>query len=485
MSQPSPSFTLFGGTHSASPPEPPALGAAHPQRLWLAVHLPHLIVEAVAEPASGQPRVVIESRRGRAEVIGAGAAARRLGIRAGLTLAAARAHADALEVVERSPAAESERLEALAVWADGLTPLRSVEPPDGLLLEIKGSLKLFGGVDAIKSHVADELRRRGLSGRAAAAPTPLGALWLARGGRNDAATPEELPGRLGRLPLEATAWPEPVRALLDEMGIATIGEVLRLPRGGFARRVGRTYLHDLDRATGRRADPRAAFESAPGFERRIELPAETRDSGVLVEAIRRLLESLGAHARARQLQAGRIEIVLHHREQPPTVHGFAPARPVHRVERLLAPLSLGLERLTLPADCVAVGLRAAALEPMRIEAPELLRAGDGDADTQESAAALIESLRGRLGAGEVHGLALVAEHRPEKAWTEVDAASGRASAAAPVSPWTRRRPFWLLPEPLPLEQGLTRFCFALPLVFERGPERIEAGWWDGDDVRRE
>ena len=39
------------------------------------------------------------------------------------------------------------------------------------------------------------------------------------------------------------------------------------------------------------------------------------------------------------------------------------------------------------------------------------------------------------------------------------------------------RPFWLLPLPAPLARG--------SVTLLAGPERIESGWWDGDDVRRD
>ena len=46
------------------------------------------------------------------------------------------------------------------------------------------------------------------------------------------------------------------------------------------------------------------------------------------------------------------------------------------------------------------------------------------------------------------------------------------------------RPAWLLARPQPLEGG-DRPCFEGPLVIEDDPERIESGWWDGHDVRRD
>jgi protein ImuB len=42
------------------------------------------------------------------------------------------------------------------------------------------------------------------------------------------------------------------------------------------------------------------------------------------------------------------------------------------------------------------------------------------------------------------------------------------------------RPVWLLPEPLPLaEQRSLPLLEGRPLLLLSGPERIEAGWWDG------
>ena len=71
---------------------------------------------------------------------------------------------------------------------------------------------------------------------------------------------------------------------------------------------------------------------------------------------------------------------------------------------------------------------------------------------------------------------LHADHRPERAWQAVVPREGRAAPAP--SHYRPPRPVWLLPEPQPLARSDT-----LQLV--AGPERIEAGWWDGFDVARD
>ncbi len=46
------------------------------------------------------------------------------------------------------------------------------------------------------------------------------------------------------------------------------------------------------------------------------------------------------------------------------------------------------------------------------------------------------------------------------------------------------RPLWLLAEPRLLD-GLDWPQYEGRLEIEDGPERIESGWWDGRDVRRD
>jgi protein ImuB len=87
-----------------------------------------------------------------------------------------------------------------------------------------------------------------------------------------------------------------------------------------------------------------------------------------------------------------------------------------------------------------------------------------------------------------------AEHRPEQATRDaVLSAAGPAAKHRPRTPPVRNpervagslpeapRPLWLLAEPQPLAH-----LFEMkPWILRDGPERIESGWWDGRDVRRD
>jgi len=48
-----------------------------------------------------------------------------------------------------------------------------------------------------------------------------------------------------------------------------------------------------------------------------------------------------------------------------------------------------------------------------------------------------------------------------------------------------RRPTWLLPRPHRLVTESGAPVYQGPLALTAGPERIEAGWWDGEEVRRD
>jgi protein ImuB len=55
-----------------------------------------------------------------------------------------------------------------------------------------------------------------------------------------------------------------------------------------------------------------------------------------------------------------------------------------------------------------------------------------------------------------------------------------------LPPTALHRPVWLLPEPLPLaERHALPLLEGRPLQLLAGPERIEAGWWDGEPAVRD
>jgi protein ImuB len=103
-------------------------------------------------------------------------AAARLGLRAGMALADAKAMYPALTVMDADPEADRILLAAIADWCDRYTPLIGLDPPDGLTLDITGCTHLFGGEAAFCGDIVQRLGRQGFAARAAIADT-VGCAW--------------------------------------------------------------------------------------------------------------------------------------------------------------------------------------------------------------------------------------------------------------------------------------------------------------------
>jgi protein ImuB len=404
-----------------------------------------------------------------------------------MSINAALALVPELHTLARDARRERQLLEAVARHGVRFTPRVSLEPPDGVLLEVRGSLRLFGGARQLCVRLEQELvATLGAAVRFSITPAPLASLWFARAGLLGSRpvfvrVRDELTARLASLPLGCTRWPQRQLETLGTMGVRTVGECLRLPRDGFARRFGHDLLAQLDRATGRLQEPRAAYAVAEKFSARRDLEPEIGDTARLEHALQPLLDELCQFLRERGRGVQAIEVQLRHRDHPVTRVRLRFVQPIGaQPQRMAGLLRERLARLELPQAVRNVRLVSGPLIDLQADAIELF--AHDRRESGENLPQLVERLRARLGNAAVHGIECVPEHRPEAAWRAVEPALPRKLPVRPparaVTPESRRRrPLWLLdvPEPCAIER----------LVLEEGPECIESGWWDGHDVARD
>jgi protein ImuB len=448
---------------------------------WIALYLPNLPLEALTRSlATPEPQAVAERlAANRQQVVACDGKARARGVRPGIAVSAARALAHDLVVRPRDPAEETEALLGLAGWAAQFTPSVAHELPDALVLEVSGSLTLFGGVDRIRSRLLEGCAQLGFTALAACAPTARGAAWLARAGAERCIErTADLEAALAALPLGIAVRAADTLEALHAIGVRTVGELTALPRDGLARRFGQTLLDDLDRAHGRLADPRAFYVPPARFHARLELPAEVTQAESLLFAARRLFVQLEGFLAARAGGVRRLELRLFHREATATVVPIglvAPSRDAGHFT-LLARERLG--PVTLAAPVRALALAADDVAPLAGAPLDLF----GESGSPEDWPKLVERLRARLGTASVHGVRVAAEHRPEYASAPCDPAPARESVQAEA---VGLRPFWLLAAPRPIEEIAAVPHYGGPLKLLAGPERIESGWWDGGEVARD
>lgn len=457
--------------------------------LWVALEmhaLPLQIVERAG--ACAEPLVVSEGPSQRPVVLCANAAAREAGVREGQAVAAAKALAGDLRNAPRDPRVEQQTLERIAAWAAQFTPMVCVDG-QGIVLEIESCMRLFGGHAKMTAAILRGVRDLGFNATLGVAPTPLASRLFARAEAKGRAVRAclslaDLPGRIADLPLFLLDWPEKTLARLTDLGVLRVRDILELPAEGIARRFGTEIALSIERLMGHVPDPRKPYEPPTRFRSRLELPAEADGVQALLFPLKRLLTELEGCLRGRGAGVQRVVLMLEHGRRSRTRVDLDFASPEREADFILAIARERLGRLTLSSATHALALQADALLPYVPRESTWLPGAKEQAVDRER---LLERLAARLGRDRVFGIAIAHDHRPERGWIPASAGmTGHAGhSRSDGYPIPITRPTWLLhrPQKLISRDGLPSFQGSLSL--QAGPERIETGWWDGEEARRD
>lgn len=478
-------FTQQSLALDAAEAQPRPVTAPALKRLWFCIYLPRLSLEACGP--SSAARAVVEEQKGIHRVLLASAKAASAGVMPGQSANAALALLPGLEVTERSELAEQQALENLSCWLEQFTSVVCFAGADVLLLEIAGSLRLYGGLLSLRQQITAGLGQQGFSASLAIAPTPLAATWLAKGGQRACIRdPANITAALRGLPLACLSWPKSVCESLTGMGLRNIGDCLRLPREGFARRFGPQRLIELDRALGRLPDPRTSWRAPERFCADYEMTEEQSDREMLLVICRELLVAHERFLLARQLGTQSVLFSFFHLRGSATQLRVGCGEAGRRSDRWFDLLRIRFEQLTLPEPVISVRLRGGRTQALRAESGRFRfqgkTAGQG---LRFSMTQLAERLIARVGNQSVAGVTTVAEHRPQFAWRPRALLTDKTTSSLTTNQRELYRPLWMLPEPalLPVEQGYPLHHGRLHIL--EGPERLETGWWDEHGITRD
>lgn len=457
--------------------------------LWLALYFPRLPLEVFSRGAtSSEPQAICQSRGNKAQVLICNASATALGVRMGMPLRAACALADDLKLYPHNEALEQEALKQIAAWSTRFTSFVSLSFSQTVLLEVAGSRVLFGSLDHLLEEVRNGLDELGYQVVLAVAPTPLAAVWLARAVQEEVVEHKaQLAGILGPVPLYCLQLSDKQFRSLNGMGLKHVADLLRLPRDGLTRRLGKELMLQLDRALGRAPDPQKPYVAPLRFRSRLLLPAEADNIEALLFAIHRLVAELGGMLMGNGGGVQELTIQLIHRDEQidhdnnDVTHIDLRLAALSRdADHLMSVLRERLERVALTAPVIEIVMVANTILSLGSRHRDLFtKQGEGEHDWQ----ALLDQLNTRLGDDAVYGLNQVAEHRPELAW-RYGPVDGKAETHAEL--FFGKRPVWLLDKPMSLDSsgdGRPRFHGLLELNSDC--ERIESGWWDGKDIARD
>jgi len=395
--------------------------------------------------------------------------------------------------VEDDLDADRRMLTELAEWSQRYSPIVGLEDaiaPTCILLDTTGGADCFGGEEALLRRAREDFKKNEWTVAIALADT-IGMAWAqAACGVAKHATPQ------ATLPIAALRLSVATLALLDQLGIERIEQLTALPRDEVAERFGPEVGLRLDQMMGRVAEVIAPLHPEPeaAASWAFDDPVERRD--IVVKVLDRLLERLQVILEKRHMGTRLVECVFELDGAESQRLECSLSRPARTAGYLQPLLHLKLEQVRVAAPIRAMSVRAVVLERFADEQPNLFDAGSDAALAQ-----LLDSLTSRLGKDAVTTPRFVADPQPELAcryestamWTARSASgtdsrseSATFSAHRPLRLFARPRAIQvvaLVPNGLPQRFRVANTDHAV--VGCRGPERIETGWWRGDDVQRD
>jgi len=416
------------------------------------------------------------------------------GVRAGITLAHARSLLAGLPVREipHAPERDAAALRALARWMLCFAPVVAPDDPDGLLLDLTGCRRLFGGEPRHVERIGEALGRWGLSARMAAAPTFACARAVARHGA-EAITlvpPDGVRAVLAPLPVRALRIDADALEALTDVGVECLGHLFDLPREALAARFGPALLQRLDEAAGSAAETLRPVQALRRFEASRAFDGPIRRWEIVSAVTRQLLAELLSQLRS--LERGILVLAVRLRRVDLAAETMSlrlthPTRDERHLWDLLRPR---LERAHLGYGVEEIVVRAARTARLPAEQAAFLSDPRHDASAADRALGeLVDRLTDRLGDRAVTRARLAETYVPEQAFVHAPVGtltSGRGPRRdARLYPAHRPSQLFDAPEPA---RVLSLVPDGPPAWIEwrgvratvhssAGPERIAFPWW--------
>lgn len=434
--------------------------------LWACLLLPHLALDGVLRRRpDDSPLVLVDGPLNARVVVAVNASARQAGLHVGQRLTTAQALLARFEAMPYD-VSEVDRWQQFLASVAYRYSSQVALLPHAIVLEISRSRSLLGEWATMERNLRSDFSALGFHHRIAAAPTPHAAYVLAGVSDGQAVfTREAMQRALEDVPLQHSRLPEYAVDALPRMGIRSLGPLLRMPRDGLQRRFGKQLLQAMDALLGDAPAGLDLFVPPDAVDWRIELSHEVENIAALVFPLKRMMSDLAAYLSGRDGGVQRFALQLEQREGAATHVPVGMLSPERDADVLFDAARGRLEQVQLPAPVLSLRLIADDL-------PGFVPAGRDLFDERPAHALpfeqLRERLRARLGDRAVYRWGTTIDPRPEH--------SQRIAAQDEGFIEPRARPTWLLERPIPLRGAVHILA---------GPERLETGWWDGGEMRRD
>lgn len=440
---------------------------------------------------TGVPLVISESHAAHAEILFVSQAALRQGVRAGMTLAQARAMTAYLVALPRSPEAEQSAAEAITDAAEAVSPIVELGEPgeDGCVwIDLSGLGRFYESEEAIASELVRSVQRAGMDAAVGiAANREIAHLAACCGGIRVIPPGRErefidwLP--LDALNLAARDGGEELETTLARWGLKRLGDLARLNPNALGSRLGRSGIELVRLARGESPRPLHPRRRTEVFIESVELEYGIETLEPLAFVMRAVLDRLVARMELRGLVAGDLLLTLGLADRHISTRRIAIAAPTNDVRAILALINLSLE--ASPPD--------APVESIRIEVtPRTPRPAQADmflppAPAPDKLETTIARLAALCGPDRVGTLKPGNSHRPEA--VRLDAFNPQPPPLAPANGTATKNVVQLVLRAIRpateievmCSRGMPEFVCGVNLggrvVSLAGPWRRDGEWW--------
>lgn len=398
------------------------------------------------------------------------------GLHRGMPLADARSFCPDLATRPARPDLDVRFLSALRRWATRYCPWVGRDGVDGLVLDVTGSTRLWGGETAMLADMRARAERARLDLRLGMADTR-GAAWALAHFDTGEQSLSDLPVAALRLEPETVVG-------LQRLGLRRIGDLRSAARAPLARRFGANLLLRLDQALGQVPEPVIPEVDPPHHATRMRFPEPIGLVTDVMAAVGRLLGPLCDKLARREAGARCLTLTLRRVDRGSQQVELRLAAPMRDAARILPLFERGVAEVDAGFGIDEIRLEATLVEPLPIRQMHPATHPAGDQSNPDRQADLITRIGTRIGLENIQRFLPADSHIPERSFLIAPAAF-----STPECGWfsARPRPIRMFPpEPIasngpkpPLRFRWRRMSFSTARA--TGPERIAPEWWLEDD----
>lgn len=435
---------------------------------WVCIYFPDLPLEALAPPLE-TPAAVYQTRGNRKLLLVTNSIANQRGLGAGMGLPSALGLVPELTALERRPDAERDAIHGAACWAYRFgSPVTLDAQRHALWVEVGNSLKVFGGWKPLARKMASPDGAPPFRKQWGVAPTLACAYLMANangGFKHGILGKDQIVQAISPLPVELLPLPQDRIAILRGAGLTQIAEVLNIANDALGRRLGKEALRALDQLFGRTPEVFKPFEIPARYRRPFEFSDPVETTEAMLFPLRMMIDEFCRYLYTRDASAQEFTLRMIDSRKRVSTHTVGLMSPSRDPARLLLVLKEKLDRIQIEDGILEIVLEADRFEEANVIQDDLFGSA---AVVGQRFTELKERLTARLGKEVVRQIAVSADARPEAA---------TCAPSKEVIPGDHHppRPLWLVQRP----RRVTPTRLLTP------PERLELGWFDGDDAPRD